>query len=163
MVVGEGSPSAVFATCTTTPSCKFVLSPTDMLFTSPAYQTGRYYLTASHWRAFGQGWGRKPSTHAHGNAGVRPCVRERHPPLRTALYHTDDLSPSFTLPMTDAVGATKTTSPSCGFAPSYGSTGLCRDTARHTGCQSAPCAWWIGGMGKRASGWGVWIGTHVRS
>jgi len=114
------------------------------------------------WRACWLAWGRESSSPAHGSAGVLPCVRARHAPLRTALYHTDDLSPSFTSPMTDAVGATKTSSPSCGFAPSYGSTGLCRDTARHTGCLLGQCAGWIGKMGQTASRWGVWIGTHVR-
>ena len=39
MVVGDGSPSAVLATCTTTPSCRFVFSPTVMVLTSPAGTT----------------------------------------------------------------------------------------------------------------------------
>ena len=84
------------------------------------------------------------------------CGSARSAPLRIALYHTDDLSPSFTLPMTEAVGATKTSSPSCGFAPSYARTGLCRDTVQqHIGCQSASCAWRVGRLGKPASRWGV--------
>ncbi len=54
-------------------------------------------------------------------------------PLSTALYHTDDWSPSVTSPISDAFGATKMSVPSLGFMPSKGSSVRCFDTAPQCG------------------------------
>ena len=113
IVVGACCPFGLCrATCTTVPSCMFVLAPTLMAFTSPVRVPA------------GQGW----------CACLPGCKAPQrgHLPRKMAPYHTDEPLPSVTSPMMLAFGATKASGASVGRFPLYSCSVWCAATARTT-------------------------------